>query len=64
MGKFEIYKDQGGQFRWRLRAVNNEIIAQGEAYVTKQGCLDGINAVKRLAPTATVVDLTAPPYGR
>jgi len=64
MGKFEIYKDPQGQFRWRLRAPNGEIIAHGEAYVTKQGCQDGINAVKKYAQTAPVVDLTQPPFGR
>ena len=58
MGKFEIYKDPQGKYRWRLRAPNGEIIAQGEAYETKQGCKDGIDAVKKYAPTAPVIDLT------
>jgi hypothetical protein len=64
MGKFEIYKDQVGQYRFRLRAPNGEIIATGEGYTTKQGCLDGINAVKKYAPIAPVVDLTILPFGR
>ncbi len=57
MGKFEIYKDTAGKYRWRLRAPNGEIIAAGEAYESKQGCKDGIDAVKRYAPGALVVEL-------
>ncbi len=41
---FEIYLS-GGYYRWRLKANNNEIIAQGEAYTTKQNCLKAINLV-------------------
>lgn len=35
---FEIYKDAKGEFRWRLKAGNHEIIATSQAYTTKQGC--------------------------
>lgn len=58
MGKFQIYKDKSGQFRWRLKAGNNEVIAVGEAYTSKQGCQKGIDAVKRAAPDADVEDQT------
>ena len=30
-GKFEIYQDKGGKYRFRLKAGNGEIIAVGEA---------------------------------
>jgi len=30
-GKFELYKDQAGQFRFRLKARNGEIVASGES---------------------------------
>jgi hypothetical protein len=30
-GKFEIYTDKGGKYRFRLKAGNGEIIATGEA---------------------------------
>jgi len=36
--KFEMYKDPKGQYRWRLKAANGEIIAQGESYVNKVDC--------------------------
>ena len=58
MGKFEIYKDKSEKFRWRLKAGNNEVIAVGEAYNSKQGCQKGIESVKRVAPDADLVDLT------
>jgi uncharacterized protein YegP (UPF0339 family) len=56
--KFEIYKDAGGQFRFRLRAANNEIIATSEAYTTKSACKNGIESVKENAPVAEIEDLT------
>jgi len=56
--KFEVYKDAGGQFRFRLIAPNNEIIAVSEAYTSKAGCMNGIESVKKNAPIAEIVDLT------
>lgn len=56
--QFEIYKDASGQFRFRLRAANNEIIAISEAYTTKAGCKNGIESVKENAPVAGIEDLT------
>ena len=56
--RFEIYKDASGQFRFRLRAANNEIIAVSEAYTTKAGCKNGIESVKENAPVAEIEDLT------
>lgn len=43
--KYQIYK-RSGKWRWRLRAANNEIVASGEGYESKQACLDGIALVK------------------
>ncbi|MFB0514825.1 MAG: YegP family protein [Candidatus Bathyarchaeia archaeon] len=57
--KFEIYRDAGGKFRFRLRAANNQIIATSEAYETKTGCNNGIQSVMKNAPKATVRDLTS-----
>jgi uncharacterized protein YegP (UPF0339 family) len=58
MAKFEIYQDSKGEFRWRLRANNNEVIATGEGYVSKDGCMKGISSVKENAPDAVVEDQT------
>ena len=59
MAKFELYKDSASQYRWRLRSANGQLIASsGESFTTKSGCKNGIEAVKRDAPTATVDDQT------
>ncbi|MDF2093609.1 YegP family protein [Knoellia sp. 3-2P3] len=57
-GKFELYKDSGGKFRFRLKASNGQVIAVGEAYETKAAAMGGIESVKKNAGTATVDDQT------
>lgn len=57
-GKFELYKDRSGGFRFRLKAGNGEIIAVSESYKTKAGATTGIESVKTNAPTAAVDDQT------
>ena len=54
---FEVYKDLDGKYRFRLRAPNNKILAVGKGYTTKNGCINGVNAVKRYS-SAEIVDLT------
>jgi uncharacterized protein YegP (UPF0339 family) len=57
VAKFEIYKDTAKQYRWRLRSANNQLIAtSGEGFTTKAGCKNGIDAVKRDAPSASIDD--------
>ena len=58
MAKFEIYKNKKGEFRWRLRADNNQIIASGEGYTSKAGCKNGIESVRKNAPKAKIDDQT------
>jgi hypothetical protein len=55
--KFEVYKDHAGQYRFRLKAANGEIVAQGEAYTTKEHAHRGVEAVKTAAAEATVEDI-------
>ncbi|MEZ0113573.1 uncharacterized protein YegP (UPF0339 family) [Catenulispora sp. EB89] len=57
-GKFEIYKDKAGKFRFRLKAGNGEIIAVGEAYESKASALHGIESIRSNAEAAALVDLT------
>lgn len=47
--KFEIYKDKKGEFRFRLKAKNGETILQSEGYISKQGCQNAIETVKKNA---------------
>jgi uncharacterized protein YegP (UPF0339 family) len=56
--KFEVYKDKGGEYRWRLKSGNGQVIATGgEGYTSKAGVENGIAAVKRDAPAAPVAEV-------
>ncbi len=48
-GKFEIYKDKAGEFRFRLKAGNGETILTGEGYKAKSGVLNGVESVRKNA---------------
>ncbi len=53
---FFIYKDSRGEYRWRLRDNNNEIIAvSGEGYTTQYGCERAVRNVKGEVPNANVL---------
>ena len=53
--KFEVYLDKRGEYRFRLKARNGEIIATGEGYKAKASCLNGIDSIRRNAPESPVV---------
>ena len=53
--KFEMYSDKAGEYRFRLKARNGEIIATGEGYKAKASCLNGIDSIRRNAPESPVV---------
>ena len=57
--KFEVYADKSGQFRFRLKAANGQIIATGEAYKAKKSCLNGIASIRKNAPDAKIVEVPA-----
>ncbi len=55
--KFEIYTDKAGEFRFRLKATNGQIVATSEGYKTMKSCMNGIASVKKNvvdAPTEMV----------
>ena len=54
--KFELYQDKAGQYRFRLKARNGEIIATSEAYTTKAACENGIESVRSNAPEAPIAE--------
>ena len=54
--KFEVYADKAGEFRFRLKAGNGQVIATSEGYKSKSGCMNGIESVKKNAPEAEVVE--------
>jgi uncharacterized protein len=53
---FEWYKDKAGKYRFRLKAANREIIAVSEGYASKEGCVGGIESVKKNALIAKIVE--------
>lgn len=54
--KFEVYKDKAGEFRFRLKATNGQIIATGESYKQKASCLNGIESIKKNAVDSETVE--------
>ena len=57
---FEVYQDKGGEFRWRLRAQNAQVLAtSSEGYKEKRSCLAAIDSVKKHAPDAPVEEKPA-----
>ena len=53
--KFEVYTDKAGEFRFRLKATNGQVIAVSEGYKAMASCLNGIESVKKNAPDAPIV---------
>lgn len=54
-GKWELYTDKGGEYRFRLKAGNGEIIAlSSESYTSKSGALNGIDSIRRNADSEIV----------
>lgn len=54
--KFEIYTDKAGEFRFRLKATNGQVIAVSEGYTAMAGCKNGVESVQKNAPDAEVVE--------
>lgn len=55
--QFELYRDDAGEWRWRLVHHNGNIIADGgEGYNRKETARNGLESVKRNAPGAEVVE--------
>lgn len=55
--QFEVYKDAKGEFRFRYKAANGQIVAQGQGYSSKAACLNGIKSIQENASGADVVEV-------
>ena len=55
--KFEIYTDKKGEFRFRLKATNGQIIATSEGYKSMASCKNGIESVRKNAAEGNVEKL-------
>ena len=54
--KFEVYKDKAGEFRFRFKASNGEIMFGSEGYAQKASALSAIDSIKKHAPAADIDD--------
>ena len=55
--KYHVYKDASGEWRWRLKAANGNIVADsGEGYSAKADCVAGIQSVKGSGGAPVVED--------
>ena len=57
--KFEIYTDNAGEIRFRLKATNGQIIGVSEGYTAMNGCVNGIESVKKNAADAKIEKVDA-----
>ena len=54
--KFEVYADKAGEFRFRLKATNGQVIAVSEGYKAMASCVNGVESVKKNAEGAEIVE--------
>ncbi|MFG1461559.1 DUF1508 domain-containing protein [Xanthobacter sp. DSM 24535] len=59
MAKFEVYKDKAGEFRFRYKASNGEVMFSSEGYKAKASALAAIESIKKNAAESKVEDQTA-----
>ena len=54
--KFEVYAGKAGEFRFRLKALNGQVIAVSEGYKAMASCMNSIESVKKNAVDAKIVE--------
>jgi uncharacterized protein YegP (UPF0339 family) len=58
-GKFDLFEDKGGHWRFNLLATNGQVIASSESYNSKAAAVNGIESVRKNAPDAALVERKA-----
>lgn len=58
MYKFEVYKDKAGEFRFRFKASNGEVMFSSEGYKAKASALSAIESIRKNTPDAGLDDQT------
>lgn len=53
---FEIYRDKAGEYHFRLKATNGNVLAASEGYTAKASAISAIERIKSDAPTAETID--------
>ena len=56
-GTFEVYQDGAGEYRFRMKAANNQVIAVSEGYKSKESCLNVIESVQESSQKAEVKEV-------
>ena len=56
-GTFEVFKDAAGDYRFNLKAANNQIIAVSQGYKSRESCLKGIASVQRSSEKAVIKEI-------
>ena len=56
--QFEVFKDEEGKYRFRLRSPDGEILSISPAFDKKDDCTSSIGLVKTHAPSASIQDMT------
>ena len=54
--KYEVWKTRAGKWYFQLKAANGEVLAKSTPYTTKGKAIKGIEAVKRIAKKAKIVE--------
>ncbi len=54
--KFEIYEYRNGDYRFRLKAKNGQLIGSGERYKSKAACQNGIESIKKNSVEAIILE--------
>ncbi|MFE9423857.1 YegP family protein [Kitasatospora sp. NPDC006697] len=60
-GKFELYTDDSGMHRFRLKASNGSVVVVGDAHETREDLLKNIESLRKLAPYAKVHETAGAP---
>lgn len=63
-GRFEVFLDKAGEHRFNLKAANGEVILSSEGYARREGCLKGIESVRRHSAEDRFFERTIAASGR
>jgi uncharacterized protein YegP (UPF0339 family) len=59
LAKFHVYKDEKGNYRWRLQSDNNKFVADSSlGYRTKYDCIRAIKAIQKSIARAEISKTT------
>ena len=63
-GKFECYRDKAGDYRFRLKAANSQVVLSSEGYKSRAACMNGIESVKKNCSDPDCFERKTTPSGK